>query len=282
MQQNSFLSLGRHGFHRIAYTEWGRGDHKPTAICAHGLTRNSRDFDALAASLSDTHQVFCPDMAGRGYSDWLIDPDDYQFPLYLADMASMIARTQSHAIDWIGTSMGGLIGMMLAAQSNSPINRLIINDVGPYITGASLGPIGDYIGADLKFANLEQAESYLRTIHAPFGPLSDAQWHHLTTHSTKRCQDGTFALHYDPAIAVPFKKAGPEDVDLWPLWDQIKCPVLILRGQESQLLSHDVAGEMLKRGPDAELVEIPDVGHAPTLMQQDEIDLIVNWLEKTS
>ncbi|SCA55110.1 putative carboxylesterase [Candidatus Terasakiella magnetica] len=278
MQQKSFLSLGPHGFHRIAYTQWGFPESGRTAICAHGLTRNGRDFDELAQSLTETHQVICPDIAGRGYSDWLLNPADYGFPLYVSDMATLLAKIGDEKVDWIGTSMGGIIGMMLAIQPNSPIQRLIVNDVGPFIPKESLARIGDYLGMDPKFPSLEALEQHIRLIHAPFGELSDEQWKHLAEHSAKKCEDGQYGFHYDPAIGEPFKEAEPVDVDLWPIWEAIQCPVLILRGEDSDLLTAETAQEMLKRGPDAELVEIPKVGHAPTLMDESQIGLVKRWL----
>ncbi len=278
MEQKSFLSLGPHGFHRIAYTEWGNPDAERTAFCVHGLTRNSRDFDQFAENLSKDYHVICPDMAGRGYSDWLLNPDDYGFAVYVSDMAALLAKIGNEKVDWIGTSMGGIIGMLLAAQSNSPIQRLIVNDVGPFVPKESLARIGEYLGLDMRFADIDQLEQHLRIIHQTFGPLSDEQWHHLAEHSSKTCEDGQLAMHYDPAISQPFKQADPQDVDLWPLWESIQCPVLILRGESSDLLTRETAEEMLKRGPDAEFVEIPGVGHAPSLMNEGEIDLVKRWL----
>ncbi len=278
MHQNSFLSLGPHGFHRIAYTEFGSQETEQKLICVHGLTRNSRDFDHLGEVLSKNFHVVCPDVAGRGYSDWLVNPSDYGFTLYVNDMAALLARLGEEKVDWLGTSMGGIIGMILAAQPNTPINRLIVNDVGPFIPKESLSRIGDYLGMDLKFPTIDALEQHLRLVHAPFGRLTDSEWHHLAEHSAKKCQDGQYALHYDPAIAVPFKEAEPVDVDLWPIWEAIKCPVLIIRGEESDLLTKETAEEMLKRGPDAELVEIPKVGHAPTLMDDSQIALVKRWL----
>jgi len=278
MQENSFLSLGPHGFHRIAYTQWGFAETGRTAICVHGLTRNSRDFDFFAQSLCETHQVICPDIAGRGQSDWLLNPEDYGFPTYLNDMASLLAKIGDEQVDWIGTSMGGVIGMMLAAQVNSPIQRLIINDVGPFVSKESITFLGSYLGQALEFKSMEELEAHLRLIHEPFGSLSDAQWRHLAEHSARTNEHGKLVLHYDPAIAEPFKQTEPADVDLWPVWDAIQCPVLILRGQNSEMLSTETAEEMLRRGPDAELVEIPQVGHAPTLMDEGQINLVKQWL----
>ena len=278
MEQKSFLSLGPHGFHRIAYTDWGNPATDRTVFCVHGLTRNSRDFDEFAECLSDSSHVICPDIAGRGYSDWLLNPDDYGFPLYVNDMAALLAHIGDEKVDWFGTSMGGIIGMLLAAQPNSPIQRLIVNDVGPFIPKDSLARIGDYLGLDLKFKDLQALEQHLRLIHEPFGELNDSQWQHLAEHSSKKCEDGQYAMHYDPQLAKPFKEAEPQDVDLWPIWEAIKCPVLILRGEKSDLLPRETAQEMLKRGPDSELVEIPGVGHAPSMMIESEIDLVKRWL----
>ena len=278
MQQKSFLSLGAHGFHRVAYTEWGNIDLAPTAFCVHGLTRNGRDFDTFADALSQSHHVICPDIAGRGYSDWLLHPEDYGFQTYVSDMAALLARIGDEKVDWIGTSMGGVIGMLLAAQPNSPIQRLIINDVGPFIPKESLSRIGDYLGLDIKFDTLKDLEQHLRLVHEPFGNLTDQQWKHLAEHSAKTCEDGKLTFHYDPKISEPFKQADPVDVDLWPVWEAIQCPVLILRGEKSDLLTRETAEEMLRRGPDAELVEIPAVGHAPTLMEKSQIELVLKWL----
>lgn len=279
MQQKSFLSLGAHGFHRIAYTHWGSETSADTVFCVHGLTRNSRDFDSLAANLSDSRQVICPDIAGRGNSDWLVNPLDYGFQTYIADMASLLAKCGQENVDWIGTSMGGIIGMLLAAQPNTPIRRLIINDVGPFIPKEALARIGEYLGQTATFPNIESLEAILRVVHEPFGPLTDEQWHHLAKHSSKTCEDGQLTLHYDPGIAEPFKQSEPVDVDLWPVWEAIKCPVLILRGEKSDLFLKETADEMLRRGPDAELVEIPCVGHAPALMDEGQISLVRRWLD---
>jgi len=278
MQKKSFLSLGPHGFHRIAYTHWGFAETGRTAFCAHGLTRNSRDFDFLAQSLCDTHQVICPDIAGRGQSDWLMNPQDYGFPTYINDMATLVAKIGDEHVDWIGTSMGGLIGMMLAAQVNSPIQRLIVNDVGPFIAKESIAYLAQYLGMNLTFNSQDELEHHLRQIHQPFGRLSDSMWRHMAEHSAKTDPNGQLTLHYDPAISEPFKTMEPVDIDLWPIWESIQCPVLILRGENSEMLSHETAQEMLKRGPDAELVEIPQVGHAPALMEDSQINLVKRWL----
>lgn len=277
-RQRDFLSLGPHGFHKIAYTEWGSAHNKRVALCVHGLTRNGRDFDPLAASLAADYRVACPDVAGRGQSDWLMHPEDYAYPTYITDMAAMIARLGVPEVDWIGTSMGGLIGMMLAAQPNSPIRRLVMNDVGPFIPKSALERIGEYVGSNVHFKSVDEVETYLRDVHAPFGDLTDTEWAHLAKHSARRGEKGGFVLHYDPAIGQAFKKGGLEDVDLWPVWSQVRCPVLIIRGQQSDLLSLETAERMLTDGPEAELVEIETAGHAPALMDAEQIGFIRDWL----
>ena len=261
MKLQTLRCLGLHGFHRIAYAEWGGADNPRVVICVHGLTRNGRDFDALAAALEPKRRVLCPDVVGRGRSDWLTHKQDYGYPLYLADMAALIARGGAEQVDWVGTSMGGLIGMMLAAQPNTPIRRLVVNDVGPLIPKSALERLSLYVGKDPRFPSFEALEQYIRLVSAPFGPLTDAQWHHLTEHTARRYEDGTFGVAYDPAIGNAF--AGPfEDVSLWPFWDAISCPTLLLRG---------TAEEMTRRGPKPRLVEFAGIGHAPMLMAEDQI-----------
>jgi pimeloyl-ACP methyl ester carboxylesterase len=277
MRQRSFRGLSAAGFHNIAYTEWGDPAASRTIICCHGLTRNGRDFDALAARLAQHARVICPDIVGRGRSDWLRDPAHYAYPQYCADMNALIARLDVAALDWIGTSMGGLIGMTLAAQAGTPIRRLVVNDVGPFVPKAALLRISDYVGLDNRFSSLAAVETHLRKVLAPFGVLTDAQWQHLVAHGHRQRPDGTFGLAYDPAIAVNVKMAV-QDWDLWPLWDCINVPTLLLRGADSDLLLPQTAEEMTKRGPRAKLVTWPGMGHAPALMAPEQIGLIEEWL----
>ena len=269
--------LGSHGFHHLAYTEWAGPPGARTVLCVHGLTRNGRDFDALAATLSRRFRVVCPDVAGRGKSDWLSHPEDYGYPLYLSDMAALIARLGVAEIDWVGTSMGGLIGMMMAAQPGTPIRRLIVNDIGPLIAVEGLQRIATYVGADPVFADLGELEAYLRAVSASFGTLSDAQWRHMAEHGARRRPDGTLGRAYDPAIAEAFK-AVTGDVDLWPVWDAIRCPTLVLRGAESDLLRAVDAAAMTRRGPKARIVELPGIGHAPSLMTDEQIAIVEDFL----
>lgn len=289
-QQTQFLGLNPQGFHRVSYIDWRRpaasltGTGR-TVVCVHGLTRNSRDFDHLAGTLvsgpAPAERVVCPDIVGRGQSDWLSDPVAYGYPQYLADMTALIARLDVEAVDWIGTSMGGLIGMSLAALPKSPIRCLILNDIGPVISKTSLQRIADYVGLDYRFSSTEALEKHLRKIHAPFGPLTDAQWQHMARHSQRRLDDGNLSLAYDPAIVENVKR-GVADIDLWALWDRITCPVLILRGAESDILSAETAQLMTERGPKGELITFAGVGHAPALMAHDQVDIVIEWLTKTA
>lgn len=276
--------LSPSGFVRLAWAEWGADRADRVVICCHGLTRNGRDFDALAAALASAGwRVIAPDIPGRGRSEWLRRPEDYAYPFYLSAMAALIGRLQVASIDWVGTSMGGLIGMMLAAQPGTPIRRLVLNDIGAFIPKASLERLADYVGHDPRFETLEALEAYLRHVHAPFGRLTDAEWRHLATHSGAPAERGHLRLHYDPAIAKAFVPGKMDDVALWPVWEAVACPTLLLRGAASDLLLPATAAEMTRRGAAAsrgqvELREIPGAGHAPALMAADQIALVRDFL----
>lgn len=277
--------LGAAGLHRMAYWEWaytGAAAAPPTVICVHGLSRQGRDFDTLAAALAEHYRVICPDVAGRGRSEWLANPAGYQIPAYVADMVSLIARLDVEQLDWVGTSMGGLIGMGLAALPGSPLRRLVLNDVGPAIRYESLLRIGSYLGQPLRFESAEAGAAYLWSISSSFGPHSPAQWAALS--AAMIVQDGErWRLHYDPQIALPFKAVTPElsaagEAALWRAYDAIRCPTLLLRGADSDLLARDTAAAMTQRGPQARLIEFPGVGHAPTLVQADQIAAVREFL----
>lgn len=279
MRTGSVLSLGPHDWHRVAYTDWGDLDNRRVVVCAHGLTRNGRDFDYLANALAADYRVICPDVPGRGASDWLEAKEDYGYPLYCSSMAALIAHLRADQVDWVGTSMGGLIGMMLAYQSKTPIRRLIVNDVGPFIPKAALERIGAYVGSSPRFASIDEVEAYMRQIYASFGTLSDEQWRHIAVHSVAESGDEGYVRSYDPAIAAPFQTGPIEDVDLWPVWDNISCPTLILRGADSDLLLRETAQEMSERGPRrAQFIEFSGIGHAPALMSEDQIGVVRDWL----
>jgi pimeloyl-ACP methyl ester carboxylesterase len=276
--------LGPSGFTRVALYEWGPPRAASGAVvCLHGLTRNARDFDVLAGGLAAAgHRVAAVDMPGRGRSGWLASPQDYGYPVYLAAVAAVIARLDLESVSLVGTSMGGIIGMMLAAQAETPVAKLVVNDVGPFIPKAAIERIAAYVGLDPLFPDLAALERTLRSVHAAFGALSDEQWRHLAEHSARLVADG-WRLHYDPAIAVPFAAKPPEDVVLWPVWDRIDCPTLVLRGAESDLLMAETAREMTARGAagaagKVRLSEIAGCGHAPALMADDQVALIRDFL----
>jgi pimeloyl-ACP methyl ester carboxylesterase len=278
LKQLGFLGLNTGGFHRVAYTEWGEPNEYPTVVCVHGLSRNGRDFDFLAAALEAKRHVICPDLPGRGRSDWLSDKKSYGFETYCADLTALFARIGGDSFDWVGTSLGGLIGMVMAAQPGSPIRRLVINDAGPFIPRTAPERILGYLGKAPSFASVADAEAYLRQTLAPYGKLTDEQWAHLARHGVRTKRNGGFAIAYDPGIAVPMRAARPVDVDMWETWEKIRCPVLLLRGATSDVLLRQTAEEMCRHGPPTELVEFPDVGHAPALMDPKQIDVVTSWL----
>ncbi|MEO8558307.1 MAG: alpha/beta hydrolase [Rhodospirillales bacterium] len=270
--------LSPHGFHKLAYFEWGDAANTNVMLCVHGLTRRGRDFDFLAQALERDYRVLCPDMPGRGKSDWLNDKNDYDYLTYVAAAAALIARGGAASVDWVGTSMGGLIGMMVAAQPDSPIRKLVINDVGPFLPKAALERIGSYVGTDPRYDSLEALEKKLREDSASFGKLTDAQWHFLAEHYARLLPDGKWTPHYDPGIAVNIRKAMPaQDVALWPIWQQIRCPVLVLRGAQSDLLTAETAEKMKDRPYPTEIVTIAEVGHAPALLSEEQIEVIKRW-----
>jgi pimeloyl-ACP methyl ester carboxylesterase len=278
-RRRSVQCASARGLHRIAYLEWGDPRNRDVLVCVHGLTRSSRDFDDLARALCTRFRVVCPDIAGRGDSDRLAVASLYGVPQYVADMVTLIARLDVEAVSWVGTSMGGLIGMALAAQAQSPVARLVLNDAGPVVSRASLERIAGYLGTRMQFQSLEEADAYMRAISAPFGPHSDAQWRFLTETWLRRNDDGTWRAHYDPRIAEAFRATMPEkDLELWPAYDAIRCPTLVIRGEHSDLLSRETTSEMQRRGPKARVVEIRGVGHAPTLMHPDQIALVRDFL----
>lgn len=280
-RQHRVPALGPHGFYRLAYVEWGDPRNPRVLVCVHGLTRNARDFDYLARALAGDYRVVCADMPGRGESDWWDYKTDYSNPNYVPACAALIARLGVEQVDWLGTSMGGIIGMLMASTPNSPIARLIVNDVGPVVPKAALERIATYTGADPRFASIDEAEQLFRQIAAPFGIKKDEDWRFLAKISTRPAEGGKLRLHYDPGIAIPFKAAPITDWTFWPVWDAIKAPTLVLRGAESDLLLADTATEMTKRGPKADLAVIQGCGHAPALMEPDQVAVISGWLART-
>lgn len=274
----SYLGLSAGGFHRIAYVEWGAASNGRALICVHGLTRNGRDFDWLAGALAERYRVACPDVVGRGRSDWLADKSGYGYPQYCADLNALVARLGVEQVDWVGTSMGGLIGMVMAAQPGAPIRRLVMNDIGPFVPKPGLERLAGYAGKDPRFADFAAAEAYIREVAAPFGALGEAEWRHLTLHSVRQEPDGSWRLRYDPAIGGPLRAGEITDVDMWPVWERVRCPVLVLRGERSDLLLPETAAEMARRVPGARVIEIAGCGHAPALMAPEQIAPIRDFL----
>ena len=290
---------------RMAWWEWnatGQAVPDHVVVCVHGLSRQSRDFDVLAAALAPKACVVCVDVAGRGHSDWLADPMEYQVPTYVTDLAVLLAHLRErHAranaedaahlrIDWVGTSMGGLIGMALAAQPAMGIHRLVLNDVGPVIQWGSLQRIGSYLGQQSVFPSEQAAADALWSVSSTFGPHTQQEWFALSRHMLRPVQGG-WTLHYDPDIAVPFRAliaaSDPETAQdavkageamMWQIYDAIQAGTLLLRGAESDLLSADTAQAMTQRGPKALCIEFPGVGHAPTLVAADQVAAVKDFL----
>jgi pimeloyl-ACP methyl ester carboxylesterase len=274
--------LDSRGLHRMAYWDWGRPGAERVLVCVHGLSRQGRDFDTLARALSADYRVVCPDVVGRGESDRLVDPSGYQISAYVADMVTLLARLDARTVHWVGTSMGGLIGMALAALPDSPIRRLVLNDVGPAIDASGIARIAGYVGNPLTWPSEDEAADYLWTISQGFGSHSREQWLALTRPMLRRADDG-FRLHYDPAIAVALRQITPQvaaagEAALWAAYDAVACPTLLLRGADSDLLSRPVAEAMTQRGPRARLHEFPGVGHAPTLVEPRQVEVVREFL----
>lgn len=276
--------LNSAGLHRVAYWEWGEPTNPRVLVCVHGLTRQGRDFDVLAAAMSEHYRVVCPDIAGRGASDRLSNPQDYVVPRYVADMVTLLARLDAESVHWVGTSMGGLIGMALASLGpQSLVSKLVINDVGPVLPAPALARIGAYLGLPARWDSVEQAADYLWSVSKSFGPHTREQWLALTRPMLKRTDDGGWGLHYDPAIAIPFQTTTPEmaavfEAALWASYDAIRCPTLLLRGADSDLLTLECAQAMTARGPRAQLQQFAGVGHAPTLIADDQVQRVREFL----
>jgi len=274
--------LDTRGLHRMAYWEWGDAANPNVVVCVHGLSRQGLDFDSLAQTLSDEYRVVAPDVVGRGQSDWLADPSGYQLPSYVADMVTLVARLNTDVVHWVGTSMGGLIGLGLASLPKSPVRRLVLNDVGPTIQPEAIARIGSYLGLPMRWPSIEAAADYMLGISAGFGTHTREQWLALTRPMLKP-EDNEFKPHYDPNIALPFKAMTPEmaagaEAALWKAYDAITCPTLLVRGADSDLLTKDTALAMTQRGPRARLHEFANVGHAPMLVVPEQVAVVREFL----
>ena len=265
-----------HGFHFMRYVEWGDPHNKHVLVCVHGLTRNARDFDFVAEHLEDAYRVVSVDIVGRGRSDWLRDPADYNYPVYCSDLTTLIARLGVETVDWLGTSMGGIIGMIMASMPNSPVRKLVLNDVGCVIPKPALERIGQYVGKSPVYDDFAKLESAVRAV-SPFGELTDEQWHHLAVHVAKQDDHGRWTLRYDPGIAKNFHAAPLAEVNLRPVWNAVHGPVLVIRGDSSDLLTARVMDEMRKR-PHTETLVVPNCGHAPMLMDDSQAGAIRRFL----
>lgn len=282
-RRNTVQCLSPSGLHTMSYKEWGDPENTNVLICVHGVTRVADDFDAVALSLCAHYRVVCPDVVGRGFSGRLRNPLHYQLPQYVSDMVTLLARLQATTIDWLGTSMGGLIGMGIASLDGNPIRKLILNDVGPELNSDALLRIGAYIGEDIRFSTFEEAAAYIKTISLSFGEHTEAQWSKLARDVLRQTPDGYWRKHYDLLLAEAFKATTPEMIAagqamLWAAYDAIRCKTLLVRGADSDLLTADTALAMTKRGPCAQLIEVPYVGHAPTFVSEEQIRLVRDFL----
>ena len=266
--------------HRLHYIEWGDRRNPNVVVCAHGYSGNARDFDALAQSLAPGARVVCIDFPGRGESDWLATPLEYHFGQLLADIGALLVHVGAGRVDWIGTSMGGLLGMLLAARPLGPVKRLVMNDVGAFVPLDALQAITHRLGAPARFASLEAVEAHLRVTHAEWGELTPKQWRHLAMHGARR-EAGGWRLHYDPRI-VRLLRPFPLGLGLffWDAWYRVACPVLLLRGQRSAVFPAEVARTMLAVKPAARLVQFPGCGHVPALMSQRQIAVVRNFVRE--
>lgn len=297
MKKDYVLGLSEEGFHRFSYQEWGIANNPDIPIiCVHGFTRNSHDFDDLAAYLAQrSRHVFCPDVVGRGDSDWLSNPLHYTYEQYIADMGVMIARTEAREVDWIGTSMGGLIGMFLAAQAKSPIRRLVLNDIGPQISAKAISRLAKYTGRDPSFSSIAEAKTYFQRIYADFGELTEAQWLKFTQNSVREIAPGQYSVKLDQGIKVaqtksqfawklllhPLKalEGALFDINLWDIWRKVTCPVLVIHGKKSDLLVPETIKKM-QANHDVEVLTIENAGHAPALLNLFEQEYIADWLDR--
>lgn len=278
MHTSSVRCLNATGFHNMVYHEWGSQDNERVIICVHGLARNSRDFDELARVLAREYRVICPDIVGRGDSDWLPAGQEYGLPQYLNDMTTLIARLNVKQVDWVGTSMGGIIGMCLAALPDSPIKHLVLNDIGGLVPASALQRISDYLG-EQRFDSLTEVEAYMRQTYLSFQNLTDAQWLHLAKCGAKSDGDEGYRLHYDPVIVETTKSASKEDINLWPIWSAISIPQLLIWGEESDVLQEETVRTM-QANDKLELFSVPGIGHVPSLMEVDHIERIQHWLRE--
>jgi len=281
----SVQCISPEGLHQMGYKEWGASENPNVLVCVHGVTRVSDDFDALASELSAQYRVICPDIVGRGRSGWFRNAQYYQVQQYVSDLVTLIARLDTDRVSYVGTSMGGMIGMGLASLKDTPIHKMVLNDIGPVLNVSAIGRIGQYIGQPMTFSTFDEAASYIRSISTTFGEHTEEEWHKLCSDVLRQDKNGKWVKHYDISLALPMQAITPElaqasQLMLWAAYDAISCPVLLLRGKESDLLSHETAIHMTQRGPRARMIEFEKVGHAPTLVHPDQIAAIQQFLRE--
>jgi len=281
------MSFTEHSFksengHTLVYSDWGDKDANPI-ICVHGLTGNGFDFDFLADDLiQNDHRVIAIDLPGRGRSDFLDDPMGYNHDQYTADLYALLDHLGLESVDWIGISLGGLLGMRIAGKDNSPIKKLIVNDVGPTVPQAALDYIYEVIKVEYSFRDVEELEQRMRATRGlTWGPLEDIHWKHMAKHNYRVRKDGLLSYAYDPEIARMFEKEPIGDVDLWSRWKAIDCPALVIHGADSVLLTQEIIDQMREHGPDFDLVTFQGCGHVPSLMTADQIEVVRTWLSAT-
>ena len=284
MKEKVFYGLSLEGFYPTVYYEWGYPSELKdnTLLCVHGMARTGRDFDYLAQALSAQYRVVCPDLVGRGKSHRFQQRASYSVRQYLADLASLIARLEVSSLDWFGTSMGGILGMAVAAQPQTPVRRLILNDVGPQIPPEAINRLVQYIGIKSHFPTRQQGEEFLRLVYAPFGITREEHWQHLFRHTVVEDKKGGYTLNYDPNIVGATEEKNQPQEDLWTFWDKISCPVLVIHGEDSDILTKETLALMGQRGPQFDLVTVPRCGHVPMLFEESQINQVQEWLEKTA
>lgn len=285
--EKSFQSINSKGFHRIVYNDWGDADGQPV-ICVHGLTGNGHDFDYIASDLvKDGFRLIAVDLPGRSRSDFLSNPMDYNYNQYCQDLMALLAHldlTEAGSVDWLGISLGGLLGIRLAGMENSPIRRMILNDVGPEVPKPALDFIHQVISQRYVFNTIDDMEERMRATRGlTWGPVTDEQWHHMAEHNARALDDGSLTYGYDPEIAKIFETEPTGDADLWPYWTAIKCPILTIHGAKSVILTSDILQKMHDsyRGKSFDVVQFADCGHVPSLMHPHQIEVVQKWLNTT-
>jgi pimeloyl-ACP methyl ester carboxylesterase len=278
MKEHYLKCQGENETYKMFYREWGDSNNPKVLFCVHGFTRNSQDFSYLAEALKDKYRVICPDVVGRGKSDWLDDKTKYDYTTYVRDMIHLVSHLKPETLDWIGTSMGGNIGMIISGTNKHLIRKLVLNDVGPKVTKDVVQRLQDQFEEVQIFKNLEDAEEHLRDIYHSFGKLTVQEWRKITKDSFMQLDDGTYVRNYDPGITHNLKQLEAMDVEIWEIWDNINCPVMSVRGVNSDVLTSEILWEMQMRGPDVVVLDVPETGHTPTLLNDSQIAKIRQWL----